>query len=57
MEEQIEENTCLQEKAGSDDAKLQELQEQLTVLESALEEKTERWLYLTELDEKIRAQG
>ena len=57
LEEQIEENTRLQEKAGSDYAKLQELQEQLTVLEAALEEKTERWLYLTELDEKIRAQG
>ena len=28
----------------------------LAALEAALEEKTERWLYLTELDEKIRAQ-
>jgi ATP-binding cassette subfamily F protein uup len=37
-------------------AKLQELQEQQAALEAALEEKMERWVYLTELKEKIDAQ-
>ena len=42
--------------AGSDYVKLQELQEELTDLEAKLEAKTERWMYLTELKEKIDAQ-
>jgi ATPase components of ABC transporters with duplicated ATPase domains len=41
---------------GSDYVKLGELQEKLEGLESALEEKTERWMYLNELKEKIDAQ-
>ena len=36
---------------------LQQLQEELTALEAELEHKTERWIYLTELKEKIDAQG
>ncbi|MBR3973117.1 MAG: ABC-F family ATP-binding cassette domain-containing protein [Oscillospiraceae bacterium] len=56
LEEQIEENQKAQAAAGSDYVKLQELQDQLTQLEEALEAKTERWLYLTELKEKIDAQ-
>ena len=42
---------------GSDYVKLQELQEQKEKLEAALEEKTERWMYLNELKEKIDAQN
>ena len=56
LEEKIEENQRSQAAAGSDYVKLQELQDQLSELEAALEAKTERWLYLTELKEKIDAQ-
>ena len=56
LEERIEENQKAQAAAGSDYVKLQELQDQLAQLEEALETKTERWLYLTELKEKIDAQ-
>jgi ATP-binding cassette subfamily F protein uup len=44
------------ERCGSDYVRLQELTEQQAVLAAALEEKTERWLYLNELKEKIDAQ-
>ena len=57
LEERIEENQKAQALAGSDYVKLQELQERLTELEAQLEYKTERWMYLTELKEKIDAQG
>ena len=56
LEKKIEGNQTAQAAAGSDYVKLQQLQEELTDLEAALEEKTERWLYLTELKEKIDAQ-
>ena len=56
LEKKIEENQTAQAAAGSDYVKLQQLQEELTDLEAALEEKIERWLYLTELKEKIDAQ-
>lgn len=45
-----------QERCGSDYVKLQELQAQQADLEAKLEEKTERWVYLNELKEKIDAQ-
>ena len=57
LEAQIAENQKAQMAAGSDFTKLQELTEQLSELESQLEYKTERWMYLTELKEKIDAQG
>ena len=57
LEARIEENQAAQMSAGSDFTKLQELQQQLAVLEEALEQKTERWMYLTELKEKIDAQS
>ncbi|MBO4938052.1 MAG: ABC-F family ATP-binding cassette domain-containing protein [Oscillospiraceae bacterium] len=57
LEAKIEENQAAQAAAGSDYVRLQELQEALTQLEEALEAKTERWIYLTELKEKIDAQG
>ncbi len=56
LETAIEENQLAQASCGSDYLKLQELQEQQAALEAALEEKTERWLYLTELKERIDAQ-
>ena len=57
LEEKIEENQVLQAEAGSDYVKLQQLQEELSELEAQLEYKEERWMYLTELKEKIDAQG
>ena len=56
LEAQIEENQKAQAAAGSDYVRLQALQDELEALEAALEAKTERWLYLTELKEKIDAQ-
>ena len=56
LEEKIEENQKAQAMAGSDYVRLQELQDELSSLEAQLEEKTERWMYLTELKEKIDAQ-
>ncbi|MGN0977793.1 MAG: ABC-F family ATP-binding cassette domain-containing protein [Faecousia sp.] len=56
LEAKIAENQASQEQCGSDYVRLQELQTELTELEKALEAKTERWLYLTELKEKIDAQ-
>ncbi len=57
LEAKIEENQTQQGNCGSDFMALQKLQEELTALEEALEAKTERWMYLTELKEKIDAQG
>ena len=57
LEAAIEENQKAQLNCGSDFVKLQELQDALTELESQLEHKTERWMYLTELKEKIDAQA
>ena len=50
---------CLDEqgRCGADYVRLQELMAQQTELEAALEEKTERWMYLQELREKIDAQN
>ncbi len=44
------------EKETSDFIKLQQLLSEKEALETALSEKEERWIYLTELDEKIKAQ-
>ena len=57
LETKIAENQKLQAKAGSDYIKLQQLQEELADLENQLIHKEERWIYLTELKEKIDAQG
>ncbi|MBR5470770.1 MAG: ABC-F family ATP-binding cassette domain-containing protein [Oscillibacter sp.] len=56
LEEKIAACEAGQAACGSDYVKLQELQEQQATLEAALEEKMERWVYLTELKEKIDAQ-
>ena len=57
LEAKIEENQAAQMAAGSDFTKLQELTDRQAELEAQLEYKTERWMYLTELKEKIDAQG
>ena len=57
LESAIEENQKAQLSCGSDFVKLQQLQDALTDLEAQLEHKTERWMYLTELKEKIDAQA
>ena len=57
MERQVAECVEAQGRCGSDYVKLQELQVKQAELEAKLEEKTERWVYLTELKEKIDAQN
>ena len=56
LEQQIADCQAQQAACGSDYIQLQQLQEQQAALEAALEEKTERWVYLNELKEKIDAQ-
>ncbi len=55
LEERIAEIDKEMEKAAANYTKLQELSEEKERTEELLLEKTERWVYLTELDEKIRA--
>ena len=57
LEAQITACQTEQESCGSDYVKLQELQARQAELEAALEEKTERWVYLNELKEQIDAQN
>ena len=57
LERQVAECVEAQGRCGSDYVKLQELQAKQAELEAKLEEKTERWVYLTELKEKIDAQN
>ena len=57
LEAKIAENQEQQGLCGSDFVALQQLQAELSALEEALEAKTERWMYLTELKEKIDAQS
>lgn len=56
IEQQIADCKAEQVKFCSDYVKLQELQTRQEELEAKLEEKTERWMYLNELKEKIDAQ-
>lgn len=44
------------EQSASDYGRLQELSREKEEADRMLEEKMERWIYLHELDEKIRAQ-
>ena len=55
LEQQLKDCEAAMSGCGSDYVKLQELTQQQEQLQSALEEKTERWLYLTELQEQIDA--
>ena len=56
LEAKIEENKKDQDRFGADFEKLQALMAEASQLDAALEEKTERWMYLTELAEKIAGQ-
>jgi len=56
LEAKIEENKKNQDLFGADFEKLQTLMAEASQLEAALEAKTERWMYLTELAEKIAGQ-
>ena len=56
LEEQLKACEAEQQACGSDYVKLQELQAKQEELEAQLEYKTERWVYLNELKEKIDAQ-
>lgn len=56
LEGEIAQNQAAQAEKASDYVALQTLQEAGTRLEAALEEKMERWVYLTDLAEQIAAQ-
>ena len=56
LERAVAECQAAQSDCGSDYVKLQALQERQAELEARLEKKTERWVYLNELKEKIDAQ-
>ena len=53
LEEALEENKQAQDRDGADYEKLQKLMQEQQELEAQLEEKTERWMYLTDLAERI----
>ncbi|MGI5976588.1 MAG: ABC-F family ATP-binding cassette domain-containing protein [Candidatus Limivicinus sp.] len=57
LEKKIQDCQAEQGRNATDYVKLMELQTQETGLKAALEEKTERWMYLMELKEKIDAQN
>ena len=57
LEQAVADCEAQQTLCGSDYIKLQELQEKQSELEAQLEAKTERWIYLNELKEKIDAQN
>lgn len=54
LEQQIEENRRAQDRDGADYEKLQTLMAEQSDLEAKLEEKEERWMYLTDLYERIQ---
>lgn len=56
LEAELEEVKQAQEENAADYLKLQELMAKQEELEAELEEKTERWMYLTDLAERISAQ-
>ena len=56
LEEQLDTCTAEQERCGSDYVRLQELQAQQEELQKLLDEKTDRWVYLNDLAERIAAQ-
>ena len=56
LEEQLADCAAEQERCGSDYVRLQELQAQQEELQKQLDEKTDRWVYLNDLAERIAAQ-
>ena len=57
LEAELSENQARQERQASDYMALEELQAEQTRLEHVLEEKMERWLYLTDLNEQIQGES
>lgn len=57
LEDDISEKDILIEKSATDYTKLQELLEEKQILEDKLDEKMNRWIYLSELAEKIEEQN
>lgn len=57
LEEKCADLAAQMEACASDFARLQELSREKEEADRLLEEKTERWVYLHELDEKIRAEN
>ena len=55
LERQLRDCEAAMGSCGSDYVKLQELTDRQAELEALLEEKTERWMYLSELKERIDA--
>ena len=55
LERQLQDCEAAMGSCGSDYVKLQELTDRQAELEALLEEKTERWMYLSELKERIDA--
>lgn len=53
LEKKLEENKNSQNLCGADYEKLQQLMQEQQELENALEEKMERWMYLTDLAQRI----
>lgn len=53
LEEKLEENKSSQNLCGADYEKLQQRMQEQQELENALEEKMERWMYLTDLAQRI----
>ena len=56
LEAEIDKNAALQVEFSTDYIKLGELMEEQKVLETRLEEKMDRWVYLNDLAERINAQ-
>ena len=56
LEAALKENAAAMSACGSDYVRLQELTQRQDELNARLEERTERWMYLNELNEKIQAQ-
>ena len=57
LEEKLAACRRAQEACGSDYVRLQELTDEQERLSAELDEKTERWVYLNDLKEKIDAQN
>ena len=57
LEAALKENAASMSACGSDYVRLQELTQRQDELNARLEERTERWMYLNELKERIDAQS
>ncbi|MCQ2558444.1 MAG: ABC-F family ATP-binding cassette domain-containing protein [Oscillospiraceae bacterium] len=57
LEQQMEDNASLQQQYAADYVRLQELMEEESDLNKKLEEKMDRWVYLSDLAQQIEAQN